>query len=109
MAWKLTVSLNLPPCILPTVVIFQHEFRKICCILVILLIKAEVEQSVITFSLQEEHRTDILEQVRLYALENIDSVGRSGLSLTRNSLISLFLYFKMSDMIVRVEIHYNTP
>ena len=40
-------------------------------------IKAEVEQSVITFSLQEEHRADILEQVRLCALENIDTVGRS--------------------------------
>ena len=40
-------------------------------------IKAEVEQSVITFSLQEEHRADILEQVRLCALENIHTVGRS--------------------------------
>ena len=39
-------------------------------------IKAEVEQSVITFSLQEEHRADILEQLRLCALENMDSVGR---------------------------------
>ena len=40
-------------------------------------IEAEVEQSVISFSLQEEHRADILEQLRLCALENIDSVGRS--------------------------------
>ena len=40
-------------------------------------IKAEVEQSVITFSLQEDHRADILEQLRLCALQNIDSVGRS--------------------------------
>ena len=31
----------------------------------------------ITFSLQEEHRDDILEKVRLCALENIDTVGRS--------------------------------
>ena len=36
-------------------------------------IKAEVEQAVMTFSLQEEHRADILEQVRLCALENIDT------------------------------------
>ena len=40
-------------------------------------IKAEVEQSVIVFSLQENHRADVLEQLRLCALENIDTVGRS--------------------------------
>ena len=38
-------------------------------------IKAEVEQSVITFSLQEEHRADILEQLRLCALENFNVGG----------------------------------
>ena len=40
-------------------------------------IKAEVDQSVISSSLQEDHRADILEQLRLCALENIDTVGRS--------------------------------
>ena len=40
-------------------------------------IKAEVEQSVISFSLQEDHRADILEKLRLCALENIHTVGRS--------------------------------
>ena len=40
-------------------------------------IKAEVEQSVIVFSLQENHRADVLEQLRLCALENIDTVERS--------------------------------
>ena len=37
-------------------------------------IKAEVDQSVISFSLQEDHRADILEQLRLCALENIHTV-----------------------------------
>ena len=45
-------------------------------------IKAEVEQSVITFSLQEEHRADILEQLGICALKNIDSVGRSLINQT---------------------------
>ena len=43
-------------------------------------IKAEVDQSVISFSLQEDHRADILEQLRLCALENIETVGKSLLS-----------------------------
>ena len=37
----------------------------------------KADQSVISSSLQEDHRADILEQLRLCALENIDTVGRS--------------------------------
>ena len=55
--------------------IFRTEFLEV--IAKTDQIKAEVDQSVVTFSLQEEHRAEILEQVRLCALENIDTVGRS--------------------------------
>ena len=43
-------------------------------------IKAELEQSIITFSLQKEHRAEVLAQVRACALENIETVGKSLLS-----------------------------
>ena len=61
-------------------------------------IKAEVEQSVITFSLQEEHRADILEQVRLCALENIDTVGRS---LVNQTFFDLALPIFQTDLITK--------
>ena len=40
-------------------------------------VKAELEQSIISFSLQEEHRAEVLDRVRVCAMENIETVGRS--------------------------------
>ena len=40
-------------------------------------VKAELEQSIISFSLQEEHRAEVLDRVRVCAMKNIETVGRS--------------------------------
>ena len=40
-------------------------------------IKGELEQSIISFSLEEDKRAGVVEQVRACAMENIERVGRS--------------------------------